>query len=197
MIFDQTTGSHWRAYIWRLLLCTLLLIRDKSSRATCGRAFSLAMTLLRSLMFKEIRKASNILEHLLIHGLATPVGGILKWVVVLLSLLYGLLVIAWLEPLLSWLSVDLSWSHQLIYSRPATDSSSSSHCWLRSLCPTGWAHRCAHNNVIVNVLLELSQPCFGSLLLQQGLQVVILQHIVLRRIIVSISSHHGIVWWMK
>jgi len=29
-------------------------------------------------MFKEIRKASNILKHLLIHGLATPVGGILK-----------------------------------------------------------------------------------------------------------------------
>jgi hypothetical protein len=198
VFFDQTTGSHWWAYVLWLLLCTLLLIRDKGSRATGGGAFSLAMTLLRSLVFEEICKASNILKGLLIHGLAAPVGGILEWVIVLLCLLLmlnGLLVSAWLEPLLSWLSVYLSWSHQLIDSRASNNPSS--HCWLRSLCPAGWTHWCAHNNIIVDMLLELPQPCLGSFLLQQGLQVVILEHIVLGGIIVCISSHHGIVWWMK
>lgn len=197
VFFDQTASSHWGAYVRWLLLCTLLLIRNKGSRATGGRAFSLAMTFLRSLMFKEIRKASNILEHLLIHCLATPIGIILEWVIVLLSLLYGLLVIAWLKPLLSWLSVDLSWSHQVIVDSRTTATNPSSHCCLRSLRPACWAHRCTHNNIIVDVLLELSQPCLGSLLLQQGLKVVVVEHIVLRGINVGISSHHGIVWWMK
>jgi hypothetical protein len=196
VFFDQTTCSHWGAYVRLLLLCTLLLVRDKCSRSTGGRAFSLAMTLLRSLMFEEICKASNILKDLLIHGLGTPVGGILEWFVVLLSLLYGLLVGAWLKPLLSWLSVDLSWGHQLIDSRAATNPSSS-HCWLRSLRPAGWTHRCTHNYIIVDVLLKLPQPCLGSLLLQQDLQVVVLEDIVLGGIIVGISSHNGIVWWMK
>lgn len=162
MFLYKTTWCHACIYIGRLLFTAFLLWWNKCAGPASGRTLSLSMRFLWCLMLKEVGKAAQVLQGLLIK--TASISRVLEGIIVLWNLLLVFLICRpWFEPLLCWLPLNLSRRHQLIYSWAINCTSG---CGLGSFSPSGRPEWRTHNDIVVDMSLQFFQTRFRSFLFQ-------------------------------